>query len=44
MLSWLEEDNKGVEITIIRWLLKEHGPEKAASSLVIYMISAEVEN
>ena len=30
-----------MEITGIRWLLKEHGPEKAASSLVIYMRSAE---
>ena len=30
-----------MEITGIRWLLKEHGPEKAASSLVIYMRSTE---
>jgi len=38
---WLEEDNKGVEITGIRWLLKEHTPEKAASPLVIYMRLAQ---
>jgi len=41
MRRWLEEDNEAVEITGIRWLLKEHAPEKAASSLVIYMRSAE---
>jgi len=35
MRRWLEEDNKGVEIMGIRWLLKEHGLEKAVSSLVI---------
>jgi len=37
----LEEDNKGMEITVIRWLLKKHALEKAASSQVIYMRSAE---
>jgi len=42
MSRWLKEDNKGVEIQGIRWLLKEVALGKTASSLVIYMKSAEV--
>ena len=30
-----------VHMTGIKWLLNEHAPEKAASSLVIYMRSEE---
>ena len=42
MRRWIEEDNQdvGVEILGIRWLLKENRPGKVASSLVIYMKSA----
>ncbi|KAF8418692.1 hypothetical protein EV426DRAFT_704491 [Tirmania nivea] len=52
MRRWIEEDNRGVEVMGIRksWgsgshgdqvLLKQHGPGKVASSLVIYTTSAE---
>jgi len=34
MRRWTEEDNKGVEIKGIRWLLKELAPGKTASSLL----------
>ena len=40
MRQWVEEDNRGVEIKGIRWLVREHLPGKVASSLVIYMKSA----
>ena len=37
MRSWLEEDNIGVRIVGIRWLLREDRRGQVASSLVIYM-------
>jgi len=37
MRRWIEEDNKGVKILGIRWLLREDRRGKVASSLVIYM-------
>jgi len=37
MRRWIEEDNKGVRIVRIRWLLKEGRRGQGASSLVIYM-------
>lgn len=37
MRKWIEEDNKGVNILGVRWLLKEGRRGVAASSLVIYM-------
>jgi len=37
MRRWIEEDNKGVKILGIRWLLKEDRREQVASSLVIYL-------
>ena len=40
MRRWIEEDNKGVEIMGIWWLMKDHEPGKVAPSLVIYMKSA----
>ncbi|KAF8420906.1 hypothetical protein EV426DRAFT_701977 [Tirmania nivea] len=41
MRRWIEEDNKGVEVMGIRWLLKQHEPGKVASSLVVYTRSAK---
>ncbi|KAF8416570.1 hypothetical protein EV426DRAFT_578658 [Tirmania nivea] len=38
---WIEEDNEGVEVMGIRWLLKQYELEKVASSLVVYTRSAE---
>lgn len=40
MRRWIEEDNKGMNILGIRWLLKEVQQGKAASSLVIYLKDA----
>ncbi|KAF8455010.1 hypothetical protein BGX38DRAFT_1267618 [Terfezia claveryi] len=38
MARWLEEDNKGVKVAGVRWLLQEgRRLGKAASSLVIYL-------
>jgi len=37
MWRWIEEDNRGVRIVGIRWLLKEDRRGHEASSLVIYM-------
>jgi len=37
MRRWIEEDNKGVKILGIRWLLREDRRGQVASSLVIYM-------
>ena len=37
MRRWIEEDNKGLRILGIRWLLKEDRRGQLASSLVIYM-------
>jgi len=37
MRRWIEEDNKGVKILGIRWLLWEDRRGQVASSLVIYM-------
>ena len=38
MRRWIEEDNKGITVLGIRWLLQEpRRAGKAASSLVIYM-------
>ena len=37
MRRWIEEDNEGVEIMGIRWLLKDFGREKVASCLVSYL-------
>jgi len=36
MRRWVEEDNKGVRIMGIRWLLKEDRRGQVVSSLVIY--------
>jgi len=41
MRRWIVGDNRGVEIQGIRWLLNGLAPGKPASSLVIYMRSAE---
>ncbi|KAF8417559.1 hypothetical protein EV426DRAFT_699638 [Tirmania nivea] len=41
MRRWVEEGNEGVEVMGVRWLLKQHEPEKVASSLVVYTRSAE---
>ncbi|KAF8422195.1 hypothetical protein EV426DRAFT_706346 [Tirmania nivea] len=41
MRRWIEEDNEGVEVMGVRWLLKQHELEKVASSLVVYTRSAE---
>ena len=37
MQRWIEENNKGVTIVGIRWLLKEDRGGQEASSLVIYI-------
>ena len=37
MRRWIEEDNRGVKIMGIRWLLREDRQGQVASSLVIYM-------
>jgi len=38
MRRWVEEDNRGIQILGIRWLIQEHRRAgKLASSLVIYM-------
>ena len=37
MRRWIEEDNRGVKILGIRWLLREDRRRQVASSLVIYM-------
>jgi len=37
MRRWIEEDNRGVKILGIRWLLREDQRGQVASSLVIYM-------
>jgi len=37
MRRWIEEDNKGVRILGIRWLLREDWRGQVASSLVIHM-------
>ena len=38
---WIAEDNEGIGITGVWWLSREHHAGKEASSLVIYMRSAE---
>ncbi|KAF8439666.1 hypothetical protein BGX38DRAFT_1207146 [Terfezia claveryi] len=41
MRRWIEEDNKGVQIVGIRWLLQEgRRVGKLASSLVIYLANS----
>ena len=40
MRRWIDEDNKGIDIMGIRWLLSGNRSGKTASSLVIYMKSA----
>jgi len=37
MRRWIEEDNKGVRIMGIQWLLKEDRRGQVVSSLVTYM-------
>jgi len=37
MRRWVEEDNRGVKVVGIRWLLREDRRGQEASSLVIYM-------
>ena len=37
MRRWIEEDNKGVRILGIRWLLREDRRGQVVSPLVIYM-------
>ena len=41
MLRWTGEDNKGVEVLGVRWLLGEHRQGKTTSTSVIYTKSAE---
>jgi len=37
MRRWVEDDNKGMKIVGIRWLLREDRRGQEASSLVTYM-------
>jgi len=42
--GWLQEDNRGVEITGVRWLVKEEARQgKTSSSLVVHLNSRKEE-